>query len=634
MPIIDMKKDIVLLLLGFFLFSCTGSHVPVSPNGKIKVLYTSLDNESPALKVMYVDGTVETEVLEIPELGVVTENGHGKGLKLNNISAPTSVKGSYTMLTGKKKLCSYDANEYVYTFSDSLNQELKFVLRLYNDGLAFRYEIPQLEETLIKNEQTVYRIPEGKNRWIQTYDMGYEKFYPLTTSGDGKKRQWGYPALVQASENVYMLISEAGIEKMHSASFLNNEIEETDYKVTLDKNEKSVSGDWFSPWRVIMVGSLADIVESTLITDVSPENRIGNTDWIQPGSVSWIYWAYNHGSKDYQIVKKYIDMAVEMSLPYVLIDAEWDEMSNGGTVEDALNYAKQCGVKPLIWYNSSTGWIKEWGAPGPHERLNDPVKREQEFAWLEKMGVVGVKIDFFAGDQQETMEYYMDLMESAAKYHLMVNFHGATIPRGWQRTYPHLMTIEAVYGAEWYNNKPVLTTKAASHNSTLPFTRNVIGSMDYTPCTFSDSQHPHITTHAHELALTVLYESALQHLADRPESYLAQPADVQRFLTELPTTWDETRLVSGYPGVSVAIARCKDGVWYVGGLNGTEAPMDMPMDWSFLSRGNYGLTLFLDSGDKENPWKIETLEGDKDNLLPELNLQPRGGFVAVVKRLK
>ena len=628
-----MKKDIILLLLGLFMFSCTGSNIPVSPNGKIKVLYSSQENEVPSFKVIYADGTDETEILNVPELGIVTETGQGNRLALKNVSLGKSIKESYTMLTGKRKLCSNEANEYVYTFTDSLNKDVKLVLRLYNDGLAFRYEVPRMEETLIKDELTAYRIPEGKNRWIQSYDMGYEKFYPLTTTGNDKKRQWGYPALIQAKEDVYMLIAEAGIEKIHSASYLKNETEVTDYKVTLDKNVKSVSGEWFSPWRVIMIGSLADIVESTLITDVSPENRIGDTEWIQPGSVSWIYWAYNHGSKDYQIVKKYIDLAVELSLPYVLIDAEWDEMSNGGNIEDALNYAKQCGVKPMIWYNSSTGWIKEWGAPGPHERLNDPVKREQEFAWLEKMGVVGVKIDFFAGDQQETMEYYIDLMESAAKYHLMVNFHGATIPRGWQRTYPHLMTVEAVYGAEWYNNKPVLTTKAAGHNSTLPFTRNVIGPMDYTPCTFSDSQHPHITTHAHELALTVLYESALQHLADRPESYLAQPAAVQRFLTELPTTWDESRLISGYPGVSVAMARCKDGVWYVGGLNGTEEPMDMPIDWSFLSEGNYELTMFLDSGDNENPWKIEKKDGNKYKLLSNFKLQPRGGFVAVVKLL-
>lgn len=162
-------------------------------------------------------------------------------------------------------------------------------------------------------------------------------------------------------------------------------------------------------------------------------------------------------------------MAKTLHLPYVLIDAEWDEMKNGATIEEALKYAMDRGVKPLLWYNSSTAWIKAWGAPGPHNRLNAPENREKEFAWLEKMGVAGVKIDFFAGDKQETMEYCIDLLECAARHHLMVNFHGATVPRGWQRTYPNLLSTEGVYGAEWYNNESVLTKKAACHNATLPF---------------------------------------------------------------------------------------------------------------------------------------------------------------------
>ena len=404
-----------------------------------------------------------------------------------------------------------------------------------------------------------------------------------------------------------------------------------DYKLFLDKNEKPVSGDWFSPWRVVMIGSLADVVESTLITDVSPASRLEDTSWIQPGNVSWIYWAYNHGSKDYQIVKKYIDMAVEMKLPYVLIDAEWDEMSNGGTIEDAINYAKECGVKPLIWYNSSTAWIKEWGAPGPHQRLNDPEKRDKEFAWLEEIGVVGVKIDFFAGDLQETMAYYIDLLDCAAKHKLMVNFHGAAIPRGWQRTYPHMMTVEAVYGAEWYNNAPVLTPRAASHNATLPFTRNVIGPMDYTPCTFSDSQHPHITSNGHELALPVLFESALQHLADRPESYLSQPSVVQNFLSNLPTTWDDTKLVTGYPANHVVMARQSGEKWYVAGINGKDENNTIKLDWSFLADGEYEVLIFKDGGSKEKPWTFEHIVSTPADLFNQIELLPRGGFVVELR---
>ena len=206
-----------------------------------------------------------------------------------------------------------------------------------------------------------------------------------------------------------------------------------------------------------------------------------------------------------------------------------------------------------------------------------------------------------------------------------MNFHGATIPRGWQRTYPNLLSTEGVYGAEWYNNVPTFTRLAACHNATLPFTRNVIGPMDYTPCAFSDSQHPHITSHAHELALTVLFESGLQHLADRPESFLSQPQAVQDFLGQLPAAWDETHLVSGYPGKSAVVARRSGDVWYVAGINGTDETCTLKCDISFIGTYKHA-TLFADSHDAALPWQITTTS----KLPAEITCQPRGGFVCVV----
>jgi hypothetical protein len=244
-----------------------------------------------------------------------------------------------------------------------------------------------------------------------------------------------------------------------------------------------------------------------------------------------------------------------------------------------------------------------------------------------------VKIDFCSGDNQMNMDYCLDLLESAARHHLLVNFHGATIPRGWQRTWPNLMSTEGVYGAEWYNNVPTFTAKAASHNATLPFTRNVVGPMDYTPCAFSDSQHPHITTHAHELALTVLFESGLQHLADKPESYLAQPQEVQDFLSRLPAVWDETRFVSGYPGESVVLARRSGSTWYIAGINGTdeEKKLALPLEGilspsRLLTPSTSGISAFLDDG--ERAWKI--LPG-VSQIPTSVTCRPRGGFVYIVR---
>ncbi|MBQ1587731.1 MAG: glycoside hydrolase family 97 catalytic domain-containing protein, partial [Prevotella sp.] len=216
--------------------------------------------------------------------------------------------------------------------------------------------------------------------------------------------------------------------------------------------------------------------------------------------------------------------------------------------------------------------------------------------------------------------------ESAAKYHLLVNFHGATIPRGWQRTYPNLLSTEAVYGAEWYNNVPTFTDKAACHNATLPFTRNIIGPMDYTPCAFSDSQHPHITTHAHELALTVLFESGLQHLADRPESFLSQPQAVQEFLGQLPATWDETRYVSGYPGKSAVLARRNGKTWYIAGINGTDETNSLSLPLKDIIKKAQHATIYLDGQDQ--PWDIQNV---KPSELPTaITCQPRGGFVIII----
>jgi hypothetical protein len=223
-------------------------------------------------------------------------------------------------------------------------------------------------------------------------------------------------------------------------------------------------------------------------------------------------------------------------------------------------------------------------------------------------------------------------LKDAAKYHLMVNFHGATIPRGWARTYPNLMTTEAVYGAEWYNNKPVLTDKAAAHNTTLPFTRNVIGSMDYTPVTFSNSQHPHITSYAHELALSVVFESGLQHFADRPSAYLSLPAAPKEFLKQVPVSWDNTKLIDGYPGEKVIIARRKGSQWYLGGLNGQDQIQTLLVRFDFLNKGTYTFQLIKD-GDDDKSFSSEMIKVKKGDTF-KIECLPRGGFVGVLKSSK
>lgn len=473
-------------------------------------------------------------------------------------------------------------------------------------------------------------LSDGYNKYVNDY----EGFFPLSTNGndveDRSPRTWGYPALIEPQESIFMLISEAGITKNQSASRLNNADNPNEYRVRMADEKVAFKGSFTSPWRTLIIGSLSDIVESTLITDVSEPNKLTQTDWIIPGPAAWIYWAHNHGSKDFQIVKEYIDLAAYMKWPYDLIDWEWDVMENGGTMQDAIKYAQEKGVKPMVWYNSGTAWNGP-GAPGPLDRLFTNESREKEFAWLKGLGIAGIKVDFFGVDGADIINYYIGILEDAAKYELMINFHGATIPRGWQRTYPHMMTVEAVYGAEWYNNNSTLTERAATHNATLPFTRNVIGPMDYTPGTFTDSQHPHITTNAHELALPVIFESALQHMPDRPSAYYSLPAEIKEFLSALPTAWDETRLLGGYPGMEVIIARRKGDVWYIGGINGTDKAQTLSFTPAVLSKSNKTMTVFKD-GANDRSFKVEAnlqLANNKEKI--DVECLPRGGFVAIIK---
>lgn len=612
----------------------------VGPNKKL-TLTIEVENPSPEgygdalFTINYADGKAAKSILSRAVLGMETDRQMFRSLKLLSASKAISVNEDYRMVTGKKSHCTNKGFERTYSFVNEQQQTLNVTFRVYNDGVAFRYTLDAAgsDTEYITNELTAYPIANGTKRWMQQYVNDYEGFFPLATNGenveDRSPHTWGYPALVEPQESVFMLISEAGIGRNRSASRLNNADNPDEYRVRMADEKVAFTGSFTSPWRTLIIGSLADVVESTLITDVSEPCKVANTDWIVPGPAAWIYWAHNHGSKDFQVVKEYIDLAARMGWPYNLIDWEWDVMGNGGTVQDAIKYAQEKGVKTMLWYNSGTSWNGP-GAPGPLDRLYTNESREKEYAWLKELGVSGIKVDFFGMDGANIINYYIDILEDAAKYQMMINFHGATIPRGWQRTYPNMMTVEAVYGAEWYNNRPTLTDRAAAHNATLPFTRNVIGPMDYTPGTFTDSQHPHITSHAHELALPVIFESALQHMPDRPSAYDALPTEIREFLTGLPTAWDETKLLGGYPGVDVIIARRKGNVWYIGGLNGTNEARTLTFSPAALAKLGKTITLFKDGADHKG-FNIESARQLTDKAEITVDCLPRGGFVALIK---
>ena len=460
-----LPRHIWFVLVVIMISSCSTETLDVtSPTGKLGVTVEPMEGKAYDKITFSVNYDGKT-ILSQTELGLETDVQKFYGnLKLKSVSKTKRIVDDYKMITGKRSHCINEAFERTYSFENQEGNTLDITFRVYDNGVVFRYEINTIaDKEYVVDEYTAYNIPQGAKRWMQQYDPGYEKFFPVSTDGKlpdrPKVNSWGYPGLVELQDSVFMLITEANIRRGHCGSLLFNGDNNDRYQVKLADKKQVAERTWVSPWRVLIIGGLSDIVESTLVTDVSDPSKVEYTEWINPGMVSWIYWAYNHGSKDYQKVKEYIDLAAEMHWPYNLIDWEWDEMSNGGNLQDAVKYTLNKGIKPLLWYNSSTNWI----GPGPLFRLNKKQDREKEYAWLSEMGIAGIKVDFFSGDSVSTMNYYIDLLEDAIKYKLMLNFHGATIPRGWQRTYPHMMSIEGVYGAEWYNNAPILTNRAAEH---------------------------------------------------------------------------------------------------------------------------------------------------------------------------
>lgn len=638
-----MKSKIILVLIGLFCtcFSWSQKVVLQSPNQKIEASLYAMDASNKGewyLKVSYNNTNKTTsEILPKVSLGLSrSDQDFSKELIFLKASKPRIVKEHYSLPFGKKSVRENTANEVTISFENPSKAKLNLIVRVYNDGLTFRYEFPEKKGSYtIKDEYTAYQIPRESMRWLEKWNAANEGLYASSTGDKILQQEWCYPALFNSvDKSTWFLLHEADLNRTYCGTKLSNTQDINTYKLTFPdpkdgrgtgETNPSISLPWQSPWRVISIGGLANIVESTLVEDVSTPTSFKSTDWIKPGKVSWNYWSSNHGTKDYKIVCEFTDLAVKMNWPYTLLDWEWDGMTNGGNLEDALKYIHSKGVKPLMWYNS--GGNHTWVSSTPKDRMLTHKNRVEEFTKLKKLGVVGVKIDFFESEKQNMIQYYIDILEDAAQFEMMVYFHGCIVPRGWSRTYPNLMTYEGVRGAEWYNNGPEFTTTAPEHNTVLPFTRNVVGAMDYTPVTFTNSQFPHLTSFGHELALSVIFESPLQHLADRPEGYYELPDEAKTFLKEVPTTWDNTKLIDGYPGQEVTMARQKGESWYIGSINASEREeKTKKVKLDFLKEGvNYRAVIIAD-GKHDKAFNSNVMVVNKTSTI-EVKLLRRGGFV-------
>ena len=598
------------------------------------------------------------DVLADSPLGLrrVEQNFDAAALTFIGSDAIRAIDDRYTMPHGKARAHRVVARERTLHFRNANGVPLDIVVRAQNDGVAFRYAFPDrsVDVKMVAVESTGFRVPAGSKAWllprqaVGKYAPAYEDLFRQVASGTASELPdgWDLPALFETPGGAWALITESALDEHYCGSHLAQEAAGGVYRIAFpDPAEGRGTGKaqpestlpWTMPWRVVIVGDRpGDILESDMVIDVAPASRIGAAPWVRPGRAAWSWWSMSDSPKHAEQLNAFTDLAAEMGWEYALVDANWNLMQSG-TIEDVIAHAKQKNVGLLFWYNS--GGPHNDVTEAPRDRMFTHEQRVKEMTQLRAWGVKGIKVDFWQSDKQDRVAQYRELLQDAADFQLMVDFHGSTIPRGWQREFPNLIGMEAVAGAEQYKFREDYAAKAPWLNTVLPFTRNVAGPMDFTPVTFSDATYRHQTTNAHELALSIVFETPIQHFADGADSYRAQPEAVKSFLRQVPTAWDETRWLSGYPGQTLVVARRAGDAWYVGGINGTGSPAVALVSDTRLGTGPWHGTLIAD-GDSPRTFAVAAApfhparpgEVREDDFGPPVRMLPYGGFVMRLTR--
>lgn len=644
------------------LFTCTtldvlGKQKPAeftlkSPDGKLVVTVANKARTAggnPVLHLLYSVTCSGLQAINPSVLGINLEDQEfTENLSLISASKVRVIDEHYSLKTGKKLEISNMANEQVFILRNDNKALVEIIFRAYNDGVAFRYRFPgkSTDQHKVMDESTTFSVPGGGKAWIHPYDWNsrlkpsYEQYCENEIeigSGSPNPKGWAYPMLFNTN-GLWMMITEAVLDGSYCGTHIQM-TPDNQYKVVFaEKEEVIMPGDprpvytlpWTTPWRVIIVGErLARIVETNMVQNLNTPCVLTDVSWIRPGRSSWSWWSDGGSPRSFEKQVKYADFSAEMGWEYMLIDAGWPEMT-GGNVEDVIQYAGKKGVGVWLWYHSGAGMPQEPGTV--RNVMSNATERKNEFARLQKWGVKGVKVDFFDTDKQGIVKLYKEILQDAADHNIMVNFHGASLPRGLERTYPNLMTTEAIKGAEGFGNQD-RCDRAASFNTVVPFTRNVVGSMDYTPVTFSNKIRQGVealrrTTVAHQLALSVVFESGVQNFADKAESYHALPDQPLNFMKTVPTVWDETRFVAGYPGDHFVIARRSGDTWYLAGINGKTEARNIVFQLPFIK--SVSQLQCIGDGDDINSFGYATIQKtDHDNFT--IRMSGNGGFVSVIK---
>jgi len=619
----------------------------LSPSENIQFKIVLGENNQLMYNVSMLEAGAAKPVIANSPLGIRrSDASFTQNLKFVSEVADVTISESFPLPTGKRKFINSEVNELTLTFKNESNNEIQIIARVSDDGAAFRYRFPEADTKIysVEEELTGFAIAGEGKAWISPYDKvttyspGYERYFeneiPIGTQAPGEEG-WCLPALFQ-TENAWLLLTEAALDSTYFGMHLQPNAEGGKYLVRMPEateannvcsNVPSSTLPWATPWRVMIIGkNLAEVVESDMVVALNPPSQIEDESWIKPGRASWSWWSDWPSPKNYQSLTKFVDMAAEMGWEYSLVDANWDLMT-GGNVEELTKYAASKNVGILMWYNS--GGPHNDVTERPRDIMSNPELRKAEFQKISGWGVKGVKVDFFQSDKPQIIKQYFDILKDAADNKIMVNFHGCTMPRGWNRTWPNLVSMEAVRGAESYAFDEKYPEMAKWHNTILPFTRGVIGSMDYTPVTFSNQKYPHITTFGHELALSVVFESGILHFAGDCNSYLSLPEAPKNFLKTVPAAWDESVLLAGYPGKDCVMARKSGDTWYIGGINGTGEKQSWEIDLSRLSQKEWAAAIITDGATDKEFLSSETTIKTGEKL--KVEVLPFGGFVAVLK---
>ena len=643
-----MKFFIVMaMLLGSSVASAENKQI-TSPDGKLVVTVADMDGR-PSYSVSY-DNVL---FLKPSPLGMIANIGDfSSGMSLEKNVSTNKIDETYELASIKKSKVHYVANEAVFSFTQQGKTIYDVIFRISNNDVAFKYKMYPQGETLscvVKQEVTGFVFPDGTTTFLcpQSKPMGgfartspsYETSY--TADDVAGKNGWGegytFPCLFRNGDNGWVLVSETGVNGGYCASRLLGHKGGV-YTIGFPQEGEANGNGTVSPgialpgetpWRTVTVGkTLAPIVETTVPFDVvKPLYQAKGEYTYGRGSWSWIIGM--DGSTNYKEQLRYIDFSAAMGYQSVLVDALWDKQIGRDKIEELAKYGKDKGVALYLWYNSNGYWND---APQtPRGIMDNAIARRKEMKWMQSIGIRGIKVDFFGGDKQMTMQLYEDILSDANEYGLLVIFHGCTLPRGWERMYPNFASSEAVLASENLHFSQGSCDNEAFNATLHPFIRNTVGSMDFGGSALNKYYNAdnaprgsrRVTSDVYALATAVLFQSPVQHFALAPNNLTDAPSWAIDFMKEVPTTWDEVRFIDGYPGKYVILARRHGDKWYIAGVNAQKETLKLKVNLPMFSNGEK-VRLFSD--DKALQGDVKQIEiGKKQEL--QLAIPCNGGVL-------